>query len=155
DRHLHPCLADGTRLSRADVAAVTHADPAAAGHALATRRQQRALVVTESVFTVDGDLAPLPELSGSCREHGAALLVDDTHGFGLLGEGGRGAVHEAGLATDPDVVTTVDLSATLGAQGGAVLGPKRVIDHLVNTARGFVFDTALAPADVAAVRTAL
>src|SRR5699024_5535774 len=61
----------------------------------------------------------------------------------------------AGLATDPDVVTTVDLSATLGAQGGAVLGPKRVIDHLVNTARGFVFDTALAPADVAAVRTAL
>ena len=155
DRHLHPSLADATRLSRADVAAVTHADQAATAHALATRRQQRALVVTDSVFGADGDLAPLPGLSTVCRQHGAALLVDDTHGFGVLGEGGRGAVHEASLAAEPDIITTLDLSATLGVQGGAVLGPKRVIDHLVNTARSFVFDSALAPADVAAARTAL
>jgi len=155
DRHLRASLADGARLSRADVAAVAHADPAAVAHALATRRQQRALVVTDAVFAADGDLAPLGTLSATCREHGAALLVDDTDGFGVLGDGGRGAAHEAGLAAEPDVVTTLSLSATLGAQGGAVIGPKRVIDHLANTARGFVFDTALAAADVAAARTAL
>lgn len=155
DRHLHPSLLEGCRLSRADVAAVAHADPAAVGHALATRRHQRALTVTDSVFAADGDIAPLHALSVTCREHSAALLVDDTHGFGLLGDGGRGAVHEAGLSAEPDVVTTISLPKTLGSQGGAVLGPKRVIQHLLNTARSFIFDTALAPADVAAARTAL
>lgn len=100
--------------------------------------------MTDSVFSVDGDLAPLDELAGICREHSAGLLVDDAHGFGVLGEGGRGAVHAAGLAGAPDVVTTLTLSKALGAQGGAVLGPRRVIKHLIDTARSFIFDTALA-----------
>ncbi|WP_240686864.1 8-amino-7-oxononanoate synthase [Amycolatopsis suaedae] len=155
DRYIHASLIEGCRLSRADVAAVTHADPAAFTHALSTRRKQRALVVTDSVFSVDGDLAPLPELVAACREHGAALLVDDAHGFGVLGEGGRGAVHEAGLAGAPDVVTTITLSKSLGAQGGAVLGPRRVIRHLVESARSFIFDTALAPGSAAAALAAL
>ncbi|WP_216208685.1 8-amino-7-oxononanoate synthase [Amycolatopsis aidingensis] len=155
DKYIHASLIEGCRLSRADVAAVAHADPAAMRHALATRRKARALVVTDSVFSVDGDLAPLPELAATCREQGAALLVDDAHGIGVLGEGGRGAVHEAGLADAPDVVTTITLSKAFGAQGGAVLGPRRVIRHLVDTARSFIFDTGLAPASVAAAQTAL
>ena len=102
--------------------------------------------MTDSVFSVDGDAAPLPALADACRAHGAALLVDDAHGLGVLGEGGRGAVHAAGLAGDSATVATVTLSKSLGSQGGAVLGPARVIDHLVNTARTFIFDTGLAPA---------
>ncbi|MEU3271792.1 8-amino-7-oxononanoate synthase [Saccharomonospora sp. NPDC006951] len=155
DKYIHASLIEGCRLSRADVAAVAHGDSSAVAHALATRRKTRALVVTDSVFSVDGDLAPLSDLAGVCREHGAALLVDDAHGFGVLGEGGRGAVHEAGLAGQPDVVTTVTLSKAFGAQGGAVLGPRRVIKHLVETARSFIFDTGLAPGSAAAALAAL
>lgn len=155
DKYVHASLIEGCRLSRADVAAVAHSTPDAVRHALATRRKPRALVVTESIFSVDGDLAPLAELAGICREHSAALLVDDAHGLGVLGEGGRGAVHAAGLSAAPDVVTTCTLSKALGAQGGAVIGPRRVIRHLVETARSFIFDTALAPASAAAALAAL
>src|SRR5690606_37612469 len=77
------------------------------------------------------------------------------HGLGVLGDGGRGAVHAAGLTGAPDVVTTLTLSKSLGSQGGAVLGPKRVIRHLVDTARSFIFDTGLAPANAAAALAAL
>ncbi|MEU0795595.1 8-amino-7-oxononanoate synthase [Amycolatopsis sp. NPDC005961] len=155
DKYIHASLIEGCRLSRADVAAVAHATPSAIENALATRRKPRALVVTDSVFSVDGDLAPLAELAGICRSHGAAMVVDDAHGFGILGDGGRGAVHAAGLSGAPDVVTTLTLSKSLGAQGGAVLGPRRVIKHLVDTARSFIFDTALAPASAAAALAAL
>ena len=155
DKYIHASLIEGCRLARTDVAAVAHADPQAVGNALATRRKQRALVVTDSVFSVDGDLAPLNELSQVCREHNAALLIDDAHGLGVLGDGGRGAVHAAGLAGEPDVVTTVTLSKSLGAQGGAVLGPRRVIRHLVETARSFIFDTGLAPSSAAGALAAL
>jgi len=155
DKYIHASLIEGCRLARTDVAAVAHADPNAVKHALATRRKERALVVTDSVFSVDGDLAPLNQLSAICREHNAALLVDDAHGLGVLGEGGRGALHAAGLAGEPDVVATVTLSKSLGAQGGAVLGPRRVIKHLVETARSFIFDTGLAPAAAAAALAAL
>jgi 8-amino-7-oxononanoate synthase len=155
DAYLHASLIDGCRLSRADVAVMPHGDVAAITHALKTRRTERALVVTDSVFSVDGDLAPLRELHAACRDHGAALVVDDAHGFGVLGPGGRGAVAEAGLIGEPDVVTTVTLSKALGAQGGAVLGPRRVIKHLVNSARSFIFDTGLAPSSTTAALAAL
>ncbi|MGC4950837.1 8-amino-7-oxononanoate synthase [Streptomyces sp. DT224] len=145
----HASIVDGCRLSRAETAVVPHADPEAVrktlrGHA------GRKLAVTDSVFSVDGDAAPLPALAAVCRAEGAALLVDDAHGLGVLGEGGRGALDAAGLAGDADVVATLTLSKSLGSQGGAVLGPARVIDHLVNTARTFIFDTGLAPAAVGA-----
>jgi 8-amino-7-oxononanoate synthase len=82
-------------------------------------------------------------------------VVDDAHGLGVLGDGGRGGVPAAGLAGAPDVVTTVTLSKALGAQGGAILGPRRVIHHLLNMARTFMFDTGLAPASTAAALAAL
>ena len=155
DKLIHASLIDGCRLSRAEIAVAAHRDPQAFAHALATRKQRRALVITDSVFSVDGDLAPLPELAALCQEHDAALVIDDAHGFGVLGEGGRGAVHAAGLTGAEDVVTTITLSKALGAQGGAVLGPRRVINHLVNTARSFIFDTGLAPGSAAAALAAL
>ncbi len=155
DAYLHASLIDGCRLSRADVAVMKHGDVAAVTHALKTRRTDRALMVTDSVFSVDGDLAPLRELHEACRAPGAALVVDDAHGLGVLGPGGRGAVADAGLIGEPDVVTTVTLSKSLGAQGGAVLGPRRVIKHLIDSARSFIFDTGLAPSSTAAALTAL
>ncbi|GLZ31229.1 8-amino-7-oxononanoate synthase [Lentzea sp. NBRC 105346] len=155
DQHIHASLIDGTRLSKADVVVAGHCDVAQVTHALKTRGKRRALVVTDSVFSVDGDLAPLNELHQTCRENDAALIVDDAHGLGVVGPGGRGAVNEAGLAKAPDVVTTLTLSKSLGSQGGAVLGPSRVIRHLVDTARTFIFDTGLAPSSAAAALTAI
>ncbi|MFC9701005.1 8-amino-7-oxononanoate synthase [Streptomyces sp. NPDC056943] len=146
DASNHASIVDGCRLARADTAVVPHADPEAVRKTLEARPEHRALVVSDSVFSVDGDKAPLPELADACRAHGAGLVVDDAHGFGVLGDGGRGALHEAGLAGDEDVVATLTLSKSLGSQGGAVLGPARVVEHLVNTARTFIFDTGLAPA---------
>jgi 8-amino-7-oxononanoate synthase len=125
------------------------------GAALAARSERRALVVTDSVVSVSGELAPLAELHTVCRQHGAALLVDEAHGLGVRGTGGRGLLAEYGLAGEPDVVATVSLSKSLGSQGGAVLGPRAVIDHLVNTARSFIFDTGLAPPAAGGALTAL
>jgi 8-amino-7-oxononanoate synthase len=150
----HASLIDGCRLTHAARAVVPHSSPAAVDAALAGHAG-RALVVTDSVFSVDGDAAPLRALAALCARHGAALLVDDAHGFGVLGDGGRGAAHAAGLAGTPGTVATVTLSKSLGSQGGAVLGPARVVEHLVNTARTCVFDTALAPAAAAGALAAL
>ncbi|MFF4648472.1 8-amino-7-oxononanoate synthase [Streptomyces sp. NPDC001380] len=154
DAHNHASLIDGCRLSRAQVRPVPHRDPAAVRAALAAHAGP-ALVVTDSLFSVDGDAAPLPELSAACRAHGAALLVDDAHGLGVLGPGGAGAAAGCGLAGAPDTVVTATLSKSLGSQGGAVLGPRRVIRHLTETARTFIFDTGLAPAAAGAALGAL
>jgi 8-amino-7-oxononanoate synthase len=150
----HASLIDGCRLSRAETAVVPHAAPGAVREAL-DGHQGPALTVTDSVFSVDGDAAPLSALATVCREHGAGLLIDDAHGLGVLGDGGRGGPYAAGLAGSGDTVTTVTLSKSLGSQGGAVLGPTRVIEHLLNTARTFIFDTGLAPAATGAALAAL
>lgn len=150
----HASLIDGCRLARGTTQVVAHADPDAVHKALGTHAGV-AVVVSDTVFSVDGDAAPLTGLATACREYGAALLVDDAHGLGVLGDGGRGAPHAVGLAGAPDVVTTVTLSKSLGSQGGAVLGPAHVIDHLVNAARTFIFDTGLAPAAAGAALAAL
>jgi 8-amino-7-oxononanoate synthase len=150
----HASLIDGCRLARGTTQVVGHADPEAVRKALQTHEGE-AVTVSDTVFSVDGDAAPLAELAEACREHGAGLLVDDAHGFGVLGDGGRGAPHAAGLAGAGDVVVTLTLSKSLGSQGGAVLGPARVIDHLVNAARTFIFDTGLAPAAAGAALAAL
>ncbi|MCN9241032.1 8-amino-7-oxononanoate synthase [Streptomyces sp. RY43-2] len=150
----HASLIDGCRLARGTIQVVAHADPEAVHKALHTHRGP-AVMVTDAVFSVDGDAAPLARLAAVCRESGAGMVVDDAHGLGVLGPGGRGAAHAAGLAGAPDAVVTVTLSKALGSQGGAVLGPAPVIDHLVNTARTFIFDTGLAPAATGAALAAL
>ena len=100
-----------------------HRDVDAVDAALAARDEERAVVVTDSVFSADGVLAPLRALHDVCRRHGALLIVDEAHGLGVRGDGGRGLLHEVGLAGAPDVVMTTTLSKALGSQGGVVLGP--------------------------------
>ncbi|MEU6422344.1 8-amino-7-oxononanoate synthase [Streptomyces spiralis] len=150
----HASLIDGCRLARATTQVVAHADPEAVRKALGTHAGE-AVLVSDTVFSVDGDAAPLAEFAMACREHGAGLVVDDAHGLGVLGPGGRGAPHAVGLAGADDVVVTATLSKSLGSQGGAVLGPARVIEHLTNAARTFIFDTGLAPAAAGAALAAL
>ena len=155
DAAAHASLVDACRLSRARVVVSPHCDVDAVDAALAGRDEERALVITDSVFSTDGALAPLRRLHDVCRAHGALLLVDEAHGLGVRGTGGRGLLHELGLAGAPDVVITTTLSKSLGSQGGVVLGSESVRDHLIDTARPFIFDTGLAPSAVGAALAAL
>lgn len=155
DAASHASLIDACRLSRARIVVAPHADVAFVEDALATRSERRAIVVTDTVFSTDGGLAPLRELHRACRAHGAVLIADEAHGIGVRGLGGRGLVHEQGLAGEPDVVVTATLSKSLASQGGVVLSAERVRAHLIDSARTFIFDTGLAPAAVGAARAAL
>jgi 8-amino-7-oxononanoate synthase len=155
DALTHASLVDACRLSRARVVVTPHRDVDAVEAALRDRSEERAVVVTDSVFSTDGVMAPLRALHDVTRRHGALLIVDEAHGLGVRGEGGRGLLHEVGLAGAPDVVMTTTLSKALGSQGGVVLGPRAVRDHLIDAARPFIFDTGLAPAAVGAAWAAL
>ncbi len=155
DAYSHASLVDACRLSRARVVVTPHRDVDAVDAALAARDEERAVVITESVFSADGALAPVRQLHEVCRRHRALLIVDEAHGLGVRGAGGRGLVHELGLAGAPDVVMTTTLSKALGSQGGAVVATSPVRDHLIDAARPFIFDTGLAPAAVGAALAAL
>lgn len=154
DAHNHASLIDGCRISGAETIVTPHADVTAVEAALAAAPGRPAVVVTESVFSVDGDLAPLERLHQAARRHGALLLVDDAHGLGVTGPQGAGAVRAAGLTGEPDVVVTATLSKALGGSGGVVAGPAELIRHLIDTGRTFIFDTALPPAIAAGVLAA-
>ena len=155
DAGSHASLVDACRLSRARVVVVPAHDVDAVDAALAARAESRALVVTDSVGSAGGELAPLAALLAVCRTRGATLLADEAHGLGVRGPGGRGLVAELGLAGEPDLVITATLSKALGSQGGVVLARPAVVEHLVNVARPFVFDTGLAPAAAGAALAAL
>lgn len=155
DARTHASLIDACRLSRARVVVTPYRDTHAVAAALAQRPEERALVLTDAVFSADGALAPLLELHTVCRRHGAVLLVDEAHGLGVRGPGGRGLVAEVGLAGLDDLVVTVTLSKALGSQGGAVVGSEAVRAHLIDAARPFIFDTGLAPAAVGSALAAL
>jgi 8-amino-7-oxononanoate synthase len=157
DAHNHASLVDGCRGVGSETVVYPHCDVAAASVALASAAAggRPAVLVTESVFSVDGDLAPLRELHAVARQHGALLLVDDAHALGVIGPGGAGGVAAAGLSGEPDVVVTATLSKALGGAGGVVAGPAELVEHLVDTGRTFIYDTALPPAVVAGVGAAL
>lgn len=157
DRGNHASIIDACRLSRTKVVVTPHRDVAAVERALAAGAEaaHTQLVVTDAVFSVEGDLAPLAELHRAARRHGALLVVDEAHALGVLGPNGGGAAAAAGIAGEPDVVLTATLSKSLGAQGGAVLGAREVIDTLVDSGRPFIFDTGLAPASVGAALAGL
>jgi 7-keto-8-aminopelargonate synthetase-like enzyme len=144
---------DGCRLSRAEVRVHRHGDPEHAAALLAGAPGRRVLV-TDGVFSMDGDVAPLPELCDVAERHGAAVVVDDAHGSGVLGPDGRGTVVAQGCEERVHAVVAT-LSKALGSQGGYVAGSSRLVAWLRNRARGFVFDTALAPPAVAAAHAAL
>ena len=150
----HASLVDACRLSRSRVVITPHGDQAAIGAALADRPESRAVLVVDAIHSADGDLLPLADLHRLAARFGALLIVDDAHGLGVRGAG-RGSVFEAGIAAEPNVVTTVTLSKSLGSQGGAVLGAAAVTEHLADTARTFIFDTGLNPAAVGAALAAV
>jgi 8-amino-7-oxononanoate synthase len=151
----HASLIDACRLSRARVTVTPHRDPDAVRKVLANRDEAAAIVVSDTVFSVDGALAPVAELHAAARSGGALLVLDEAHAFGVTGPGGRGAAAAAGIAAEPDLIRTVTLSKALAGQGGAVLGAPEVIDTLVDTGRGFIFDTGLAPPCAGAALAAL
>ncbi len=155
DTGSHASLIDGCRLSRARVVVVDRGDHEAVRAALAERTEERALVVTDSVYSIDGEPAPVADLYAAARAHGAVLLVDEAHAVGVRGPGGRGLVAEQGLSGAPDLVVTTVLSKSFGSQGGVVLGPEILRSHLIDCARPFIFDTGLNPAAVGAARAAL
>lgn len=152
DAHVHASLVDAVRLSGARKTIVPHNDVDAVRRALETSGAERTLVLVESVYSVLGDAAPLLELAALCEEYDALLVVDEAHGLGVHGPG---LVAGLGLADHPHVVVTATLSKALGSQGGAVLGPVTLREHLVNRARPFIFDTALAPAAAAGALAAV
>lgn len=153
DAHNHASIIDACRLSRAQVRVYGNRDVTELRNVLDSA-QGRAVVVTDAVFSVDGTVAPLADLAALTADHGATLIVDEAHSVGVLGPGGAGACAAAG-AIGPHVVRTVTLSKSLGSQGGAIAAGSDVIDHLVNTARTFIFDTGLAPASAGAALAAV
>lgn len=144
DAYNHASIIDACRLSRAQVEVYGNGDVTAVRDALTSNRKRRAVIVTDAVFSVDGCLAPLADLAEVAEENGATLIVDEAHSLGVLGGGAGACVAES--VTGPNVVRTITLSKSLGAQGGAVAADPAVIDQLINTARSFIFDTGLAPA---------
>jgi 8-amino-7-oxononanoate synthase len=154
DEHIHASLVDACRLSRSRVEVFPHNDVEAVEKVLAERNEPHAVVMTESVFSVLSDGAPLTELAAVAEAHQALLLVDEAHGLGVTG-GGRGSVHAAGLAGLDHVAVTMTLSKSMASQGGVVLGPALLREHLVNRSRPFIYDTGLNPAACAAALAAL
>jgi 8-amino-7-oxononanoate synthase len=150
----HASIVDGCRLSGAAISIYPHGDVRALATLLAERPAGRRLIVTDSVFSMDGDLAPLPALARLAAEHGAMLMVDEAHATGVLGENGGGAVEHFGLGGRVPIIMGT-LSKALGAQGAFVAGSASLIDYLRNRARAFVFTTGLSPAAVGAALAAL
>jgi 8-amino-7-oxononanoate synthase len=149
----HASIVDGCRLTRARIAVYPHGDAAAAARLLGDARgARRRLLVTESLFSMDGDVAPLPALAEAAETHDAILIVDEAHAFGVLGPAGQGLCAENHV--EPDVLVGT-LGKALGAAGGFVAGTGLLREFLVNRARTFIFTTALPPAVAAAARAAL
>jgi 8-amino-7-oxononanoate synthase len=159
DERNHASVIDACRLARGTsgvrVVVTPHRDAGAVRRVLAGRDELAAVVVSDAVFSVDGALAPVAELHAAARQHGALLVLDEAHAFGVIGPGGRGVAAAAGIAAEPDVIRTVTLSKAAAGQGGAVLGAAEVISTLVDTGRGFIFDTGLAPPCAGAALAAL
>ena len=150
----HASIVDGCRLSRAETFVYRHGDVEHLAWGLCEAGGRGSLIVTDGVFSMDGDVAPLPELLELARRHGCRLMVDEAHATGAIGPGGRGSVAGAGLSGEVDVVVGT-LGKALGSYGAYVCADAETIDFLLNTARPFVFSTAPPPPSVAAAAAAL
>lgn len=149
----HACLIDGVRLSRAETHIYPHVDLEALAAQLVASTAQRKLVVTDAVFSMDGNIAPLAELLALCERHDALLMVDDAHGFGVLGPGGRGSAALAGIADSPRLVYMATLGKAAGCAGAFVAGEASTVEWILQRARTYIFATAV-PAMVAAAVSA-
>ena len=150
----HASIIDGARLARAQVTVYPHRDVAALEAALAASQAKTKIVVTDSVFSMDGDLAPLPQILALCERFGAWLVVDDAHGFGVLGEHGRGALEHFNLRSSQLIVMGT-LGKAAGVSGAFIAAHETVIDWLVQRARPYIYSTASAPALAHALLTSI
>jgi 8-amino-7-oxononanoate synthase len=150
----HASIIDGCRLAGAETFVYRHSDTEHLEWGLRRAAGRAALIVTDGVFSMDGDVAPLPALAGLARRHRCRLLVDEAHATGCLGPGGRGSAAAAGLTGEVDVIVGT-LGKALGGYGAYVCGSRELVDYLVNSARPFIFSTAPPPPAVAAGRAAL
>lgn len=158
DRLAHACLVDGARFSGALMRPWRHNDPDDLEHHLRWARrkkpQARIFIVTESVFSMDGDIAPLREIVGLKDRHGAILMLDEAHAVGVLGRGGRGLADELNLGARIEIQMGT-LGKALGSSGGYIAGSRDLIDAVANRARSFIFSTAAPAATAAAASAAL
>lgn len=145
DKLNHASLNDAMLLSRAAMQRYRHGDMAQLDSLLAKQHSGRKLVITDAVFSMDGDIAPLPELLALCERYDAWLLVDDAHGFGVLGRQGRGSLSHFGMDS-PRIILMGTLGKAAGVSGAFVAAEQVVIDTLVNQARSYVYTTATPPA---------
>lgn len=145
DKLNHASLNDAMLLSRAELKRYRHGDMTQLAHLLAQTASGRKLVITDAVFSMDGDLAPLREMLALCEQYDAWLLVDDAHGFGVLGEGGRGSLAHFGIAS-PRIIYMGTLGKAAGVSGAFVAAEQVVIDTFINQARSYVYTTASPPA---------
>ena len=150
----HASIIDGCRLARAEVFVYRHADPEHLEWGLRKARGRGSLIVTDSVFSMDGDTAPLTELAELAHTHDCRLMVDEAHATGCTGPGGRGAIAAAGLSSQVDVVMGT-LGKALGSYGAYVCGSAELREYLISTCRPTIFSTALPPSVVAAAGAAL
>ncbi|MDR5172441.1 8-amino-7-oxononanoate synthase [Methylobacillus flagellatus] len=148
DKLNHASLNDAALLSRAELKRYAHNDLASLERLLAQSQARRKLVVADAVFSMDGDLAPVPELLALCERYDAYLMLDDAHGFGVLGANGRGVLEHFALDS-PRIIYMATLGKAAGAAGAFVAGPKILTDYLMQTARPYIYTTA-SPAPVAA-----
>jgi glycine C-acetyltransferase len=156
DRLNHASIIDGARLSRAEIKVFDHKDVDAADALLAesSRPGRRQLLITDGVFSMDGDIAPLPGLVEIAEKHGAIMMIDDAHASGVLGTGGAGTVDHFGLHGRVDIQVGT-LSKAIGVLGGFIAGPHHLIEWLQNRGRPFLFSTSAPPSVVAACMAAL
>jgi len=150
----HASIVDGCRLSRASVYIYPHGDVKALERLLKMTPCDRRLIVTDGLFSMDGDIAPLDDICDLADHHDAFVVVDDAHATGVLGDGGRGTLSHFGLAGSR-AITMGTLGKALGSYGAFVAGPRAVIELLVNRSRSFIYSTALPPPVVVAARIAL
>ncbi len=150
----HASIIDGCRLARAETFVYRHADTEHLRWGLRKAGDRASLIVTDGVFSMDGDLAPLEELAELAERHRCRLLVDEAHATGCVGPGGRGSVAAAGLSDRVDLVMGT-LGKALGSYGAYVCGSAQMVDYLVNSARPLIFSTALPPPAIAAASAAL
>jgi len=155
DKRNHACLVDGARLSGCEFKRYPHADVEGATLRLSSHRDGVALLATDGVFSMDGDLAPLRELALLARSQEATLYVDDAHGIGVLAPQGRGSTVQQGLTAKEVPLLLLPMGKAFGGQGAMLLGDAATIGHIAETARPYLFSTAPAPAMAAAMRAAL
>jgi len=154
DRLNHASIVDGCRLSRAETVLYNHCDASDLASKVQSYAGRQALIVTDGLFSVDGDIAPLPAIVEIARKNNILLMVDDAHATGVLGPNGGGTADYFGLRDQIDI-SMGTLSKALASEGGFVAGKRSLIDYLINTSRSFIFSTALSPATIAVARKAL